>query len=97
MDVKNHAFKQLFGCIIWRECRKAVTSHSLLGTEVPRSTKRSQSGYNNAFNDRKLRKKKLRKKTTKNFADSKLSCNFATFFAPPEKRRPGNRTLKDLQ
>jgi hypothetical protein len=96
MDVKNCAFEQLFGHRIWMECRKVVTSHSLLGTEVPRSTKRSQSGYDNALNDRKLRKKNF-EKTTKNFADSKLSCNFATFFAPPEKRRPGNRTLKDLQ
>ena len=25
------------------------------------------------------------KKNAKNFGNSKLSCNFATFFAPPEK------------
>jgi hypothetical protein len=45
----------------------------------------------------RVARKKTSKKTTKNFADSKLVCNFATFFAPPEKRRPGDRTLKELQ
>lgn len=28
------------------------------------------------------------KKVAKNFGNSKLSCNFATFFAPPEKGGP---------
>lgn len=81
---------------IWRVRWKCLTLHSLLG----RRSRRKRCWRNWGINDRRRRRspqKKVLKKVTENFGNSKLVRNFAPFFGAFKTKATRSRTLKELQ